>query len=222
MSMIHPEAHSVTFACAQAGCGVCTNELVRQHRNLVRTILRRQFRHDLPYEDLFQEGLIALWQAILHFDPQRGYTFSTYAGTAIARRIWRAVARMSRPQGFLAPPESPDPAEQATQEGWSTLLRATLRQVLARLPGRMQYLLVAYYGLDGQPPQTLTAMGRHLGVTGERARQLRNEALQRLRLPAFSAPLRLLCDQNDRRAYRRARTLRRTYQRTHRRRRRQP
>lgn len=219
MFMIHPEAHSVTFACAQAGCGVCANELVRQHRNLVLTILRRQFRHDLPYEDLFQEGLIALWQAILHFDPQRGYTFSTYAGTAIARRIWGAVARMSRPQGFLSPPEVPDPAEEAVQAGWQLLLRAALRQALARLPERMQYLLVAYYGLEGQSPQTLAAIGRHLGVTGERVRQLRNAALQLLRLPAFSAPLHRLCDQNDRRAYRRARTLRRTYQRAHRRRR---
>jgi RNA polymerase sigma factor (sigma-70 family) len=222
MSMVHPEAHSVTYACAQAGCGVCANELVRQHRKLVLTILRRQFRHDLPYEDLFQEGLIALWQAILHFDPQRGYSFSTYAGTAIARRIWLAVARMSRPQGFLAPPELPDPAERAIQEGWYTLLRAALRQTLARLPGRMQYLLVAYYGLDGQAPQTLTAIGRHLGLTGERTRQLRNEALHLLRLPAFSAPLRLLCDQHDRLAYRHARAVRRTYQRTQRRRRRQP
>jgi RNA polymerase sigma factor (sigma-70 family) len=219
MFMIHPKAHSVTLACAQAGCGVCANELVHQHRNLVRTILQRQFRHDLPYEDLFQEGLIALWQAILHFDPHRGYTFSTYAGTAIARRIWGAVARMSRPQGFLSPPAVPDPAEEAVQAGWQTLLRAALRQALARLPERMQYLLVASYGLEGQSPQTLAAMGRHLGVTGERARQLRNEALQLLRLPAFSAPLRLLCDQNDRRAYRHARTLRRTYQRTQRRRR---
>jgi RNA polymerase sigma factor (sigma-70 family) len=219
MSMVHPEAHSVTFACAQAGCGVCANELVRQHRNLVRTILRRQFRHDLPYEDLFQEGLIALWQAILHFNPQRGYTFSTYAGTAIARRIWGAVARLSRPQGFLAPPEAPDPAEQATRNEWSALLGAALGHVLARLPGRMQYLLGAYYGLDGQAPQPLAAIGRHLGLTGERARQLRNEALHRLRLPAFSAPLRLLCDQSDRQAYRRARALRRTYQRHQRRRR---
>jgi len=220
MFMVHPDAHSVTFACAQAGCGVCANELVRQHHNLVLTILRRQFRHDLPYEDLLQEGLIALWQAILHFDPHRGYTFSTYAGTAIARRIWLAVARMSRPQGFLPPPDAPDPAEQATLDGWQTHLRTALRLVLACLPRRMQYLLVAYYGLDGHPPQTLAAIGRHLALTGERARQLRNEALHLLRLPAFSAPLRRLCDQNDRGAYRRTRALRRTYQRTQRRRRR--
>jgi RNA polymerase sigma factor (sigma-70 family) len=219
MSMVHPDAHSVTFACAQAGCGVCANELVRQHHNLVLTILRRQFRHDLPYEDLLQEGLIALWQAILHFDPQRGYTFSTYAGTAIARRIWLAVARMSRPQGCLPPPAAPDPAEQATQDCWQIHLRVALRLVLARLPARMQYLLVAYYGLAGQPPQPLAAIGRHLGLTDERVRQLRNEALQRLRLPAFSVPLRLLCDQNDRSAYRRTRALRRTYQRHQRRRR---
>ncbi len=217
MSMIQPQAHPVTFACAQAGCAECTDALVRRHQNLVHTILRRQSRNGLPYEDLLQEGLLGLWQAILHFDPQRGYTFSTYAGTAIARRIWLAVARMSRPQGPWLPDEPPDPAEQAIAAWQAAHLHMVLGQALDRLPWRLRQVLAAHYGLDGQAPQTLTAIGRRLHLTCERVRQLRDEALALLRLPAFSGRLRLLGDQNDRAAYARARALHRAWLRSRRR-----
>jgi RNA polymerase sigma factor (sigma-70 family) len=197
---------------------VCADTLVRQHQNLVHWILRRQFRHDLPYEDLFQEGLIGLWQAVLHFDPQRGFAFSSYATVAIARHIWLAVKRMARPQGVLPPTPPPDPAEQAAQAWWATHLPAALRQALTLLPHRLHWLLATHYGLNGAPPQSLAQIGRRLGLSRERARQLHQEALHRLRLPALSAPLRWLCEQNDRAAYRAARAQRRAYQRAQRRR----
>jgi DNA-directed RNA polymerase specialized sigma24 family protein len=82
---------------------------------LVHFILRRQYRGDLAYEDLLQEGRIALWQAVLHFDPHRGIAFSTYAGVAIERRIWQAVARSNRPQGWLPPAAPPNPLEVAEE-----------------------------------------------------------------------------------------------------------
>jgi RNA polymerase primary sigma factor len=197
---------------------MCADALVRQHQNLVHLILRRQCRHDLPYEDLFQEGLIGLWQAILHFDPQRGYTFSSYAGVAIARRLWLVIHRLTRPQGFLPPPEPPDPVEAATRSDWLICLHTILQQTLPGLPPRLQEILHAHYGLGGAPPQSLTQIGRQLGLTPERVRQLRNEALHCLRLPARSAPLRRLGDHNDRAAYCAARAQRRAYQRAQRRR----
>ena len=55
---------------------------------------------DLPYAELLHEGQIALWQAILHYDPGRGVAFSTYAVPAIRHRLWDVVARAQRPQGY--------------------------------------------------------------------------------------------------------------------------
>jgi DNA-directed RNA polymerase sigma subunit (sigma70/sigma32) len=75
---------------------------------------------------------------------------------------------------------------------------------VSRLPDRLRAVLVWVYGLDGQPPRTMAALGRKWGLTRERIRQLRNEALLLLRLPAYSAELRNLCDQDSRRAYRQA------------------
>jgi DNA-directed RNA polymerase specialized sigma subunit len=62
-----------------------------QHEGLVHLVARRQWSGPLGYEETVQEGRIGLWRAILGFDPGRGVSFSTYAGVAIARKIWQAV-----------------------------------------------------------------------------------------------------------------------------------
>ena len=213
MSIIHPLSPEgpATFACAQAGCQACLDALVRQHEGLVHTVLRRQFRAGLAYEDLLQEGRIALWQAVLHFDPQRGVAFSTYAGVAIERRIWRAVARANRPQGHRPPPPPPDPLAMAEENLWWAEVQAALREALSRLPQPLQRVIVAAYGLDGEPPRTLAAIGRQCGVSREMARHWRNDALLLLRLPAFSGRLRHLCGQDTRAAYARTRALNRAW-----------
>ena len=74
-----------------------------------RAVVRQQYGDDLPYADLIQQGRIALWQAILHYDPPRGSAFSTYAWCAIQHRIWSTVARARRPQGYLLLTAPPDP-----------------------------------------------------------------------------------------------------------------
>ena len=88
---------------------------MHQHEGLVHFMLRRQARSGAPYGDLLQEGRFALWQAILHFDPHRGVTFSTYGGVAIRNRIWRAVKLANRPQGGLPPPALANPLEVAEE-----------------------------------------------------------------------------------------------------------
>lgn len=77
--------------------------------------------------------------------------------------------------------------------------------------------LIAAYGLDGQPPRSLAALGRSYRISGERVRQIRNDALGLLRLPACSGRLRQLCDQSERAAYQRAQILNRTWLRRRRR-----
>ena len=51
----------------------------------------------------------------------------------------------------------------------------------------------------------LSEIGQEWGCSRERVRQMRNEALVLLRLPAMSIRLRSLCEQDSRQAYRQAR-----------------
>ena len=211
--IVHPSLLNgpAAYVCAQRGCRVCLNHLMHQHAGLVHFILRRQYRGDLAYEDLLQEGRIALWQAVLHFDPHRGIAFSTYAGVAIERRIWQAVARSSRPQGWLTPATPPNPLEVAEERLWRAQVRSALTAAVSRLPHRLQQVIVAAYGLGGEPPRSLAAIGREFGVTREAVRRWRNDALLLLRLPAISGQLRDLYGQDSRAAYARTQALNRAW-----------
>jgi DNA-directed RNA polymerase specialized sigma subunit len=89
------------FRCAQAGCQECVNGLLFEHRKLVVAVVRKQWLGErAAFADLVQEGNIALWRAILGFDPERGLAFSTYAWRAIERAVWGAIKRAERGEGW--------------------------------------------------------------------------------------------------------------------------
>jgi DNA-directed RNA polymerase sigma subunit (sigma70/sigma32) len=73
--------------------------------------------------------------------------------------------------------------------------------LLVRLPRRLRRVIVARYGLNGQEPQTLRAIGAQLELTGERVRQLQLEALVWLRQPAHSQELRSLLARHNQTQY---------------------
>ncbi|HEY7604444.1 MAG TPA: sigma-70 family RNA polymerase sigma factor [Gaiellaceae bacterium] len=59
--------------------------------------------------------------------------------------------------------------------------REEIRSALSSLDDRLRLVLQLRFGLAGQAPQTLVEVGRELGVTRERARQLEATALAKLR-----------------------------------------
>ncbi|GAB4527211.1 MAG: RNA polymerase sigma factor RpoD [Anaerolineales bacterium] len=87
---------------------------------------------------------------------------------------------------FIEDEEIPPPDETATYN----LLRQHLDGVLEGLPPREVRILQLRYGLlDGQA-YTLEEVGRKMGVTRERVRQIEAQALSRLRHPAIRRKLR--------------------------------
>ena len=87
---------------------------------------------------------------------------------------------------FIQDEEVPAPDETATYN----LLREHLESVLNSLPPREVRILQLRYGLlDGQA-YTLEEVGRKMGVTRERVRQIEAQALSRLRHPAIRRKLR--------------------------------
>lgn len=199
--------HPADFSCAQSGCADCMKRLLQQHAGLVPLIVHRQWPGEADYADLIQEGWIGLWQAILHFDAGRGFTFSTFAGRAIRNRVWNVVRQAGRAQGWLAPQRAGDSLPVLIATWQQEQLHQALEDELSCLPERLRQVIELAFGLDGQPALSLAAIGRQLGVTRERVRQMRNEALGLLRLPAFSLGLRSLYEQDSRPAYRQARRL---------------
>jgi len=74
------------------------------------------------------------------------------------------------------------------EDAFATVVENARREELVRalttLDSREQTVLVLRYGLDAQPPRTLSDVGDHLGITRERVRQIETRALGKLRHPS--------------------------------------
>jgi len=84
------------------------------------------------------------------------------------------------------------------------VIAGVLLDLVSELPQRLRQVIVGRYGLGDAPPCTLKELGAELGVTGERARQLQQDALAWLRHPAHSWRLRQVVGKNTAADYRRA------------------
>src|SRR3954451_12570566 len=74
-------------------------ELVRAFQPLVRKLALRYARGSEPLDDLEQIGSYALVKAIMRFDPDRGYAFTSFAVPTILGEL----RRWSRDTGGPAP-----------------------------------------------------------------------------------------------------------------------
>jgi RNA polymerase sigma factor (sigma-70 family) len=184
------EGSDPRFARAQAGCRESLDALMRAHDGLVQAAVRRQVTGSAPFLDLLQAGREGLWRAILGYDPQHGARFATYAWPCIVRAIWRAARRPTPHRARLPAPHLP--ASDPAQLYLIAQVHTELHALVARLPLRLHTVIVQRYGLEGQAPATWLQIGAQLGLSGERARQLHQEALLWLQHPAHAQHLRSL------------------------------
>jgi RNA polymerase primary sigma factor len=86
---------------------------------------------------------------------------------------------------FIEDPNAVAPAEAASQ----ALLQEQLQEILQTLPPREVRILQLRYRLDGGEVCTLEQVGKKMGITRERVRQIEAQALSRLRHPTYSRRL---------------------------------
>jgi RNA polymerase primary sigma factor len=100
------------------------------------------------------------------------------------REAARAVASLDKPVGEddgttfgeLFSGESPAPEEEVRV----SLEENTLHRAVAELPDREREVIKLRYGVNGNDPHSLEEIGRVLGLTRERVRQIESSALERL------------------------------------------
>lgn len=71
------------------------NDLISDNEGLVNDVIKNYYPAYRYDEDIHQEGLIGLWNALLTYNDTNGAKFSTYAYTCIKYSINIAVERMS-------------------------------------------------------------------------------------------------------------------------------
>jgi len=79
---------------------------------------------------------------------------------------------------FITDTESVDPVQAVETQ----MLQSQLNSVLDNLPERSAIVIRMRFGLDDGRPRTLDEVGRHLGLTRERIRQIERDTLAELRL----------------------------------------
>lgn len=89
---------------ARAGDKKARDRMVLANTGLVGEIIKKRFRSFLPsyYEDLFQEGIVGLIQAVDGYDETRDIRFSTYAQWWIGAMCMNYVSKNAHGQINLA------------------------------------------------------------------------------------------------------------------------
>ncbi len=178
---------------------IVRDRIISANLRLVMAIAKKQADDRLTFDELFSEGVPVLMRAVEKFDIERGFRFSTYAYTAVRRSLYHAKTeanerckrqRTSVELSVLERFEQKAPESDRLAEAAVPLVR----EMLECLPERESLVVRARFGLlQGQPACTLKEVGRLVGVSKERARQLLVRAYDRLRKLAedsrFSAVL---------------------------------
>ena len=163
------------------------NQIVETNLRLVVSVAKKHVRpgYDLP--ERISDGTFALMQAVDRFDFARGNRFSTYATWAIYNAFTRHDRKESRRKHrplalYLDSLASPDSAsDEQEQEEAQNRRTAAVGRWLDRLDKRERRILASRYGIGGGPEQTLHQIGRDLGISKERVRQIENRAQAKLR-----------------------------------------
>lgn len=162
-------------------------QITQANLRLVVSIAKRHLSSAMDLFELISDGNVSLMRAVDKFDYSRGYKFSTYASWAVMRNFARSVpefkAHRDRYQTGrdelidIAPGFVPEESE----NDFTPAVRNVIERMLCQLGDRERAILRHRFGLDDSQPQTLEQIGKRLGVSKERIRQLESRAIEQLR-----------------------------------------
>lgn len=170
------------------GANEIRNYIVQANMRLVMSIVKHYISDANSFDDLLSEGAAALMRAAEKFDFSRGFRFSTYVTKVVRREVFRMVMAQKKQSDRFATGAVDLLASQA--DGDSTdldnafdvsSLRGDLLEFFQKLDPREQFVLSERFGMTGDDKApSLNDLGRRMGVSKERVRQLELRAIRKL------------------------------------------
>lgn len=164
------------------------NQIIRANLRLVVSIAKRHVGPTNNFFELVSDGNMSLIRAVEKFDYARGNKFSTYASWAIMKNFARTIPEENyRRDRFVTGHEEMFEAaadnriDEHEYESALKRMREAIRGMLSHLDDREQMIIRSRFGLGGAAEQTLEQLGRELGITKERVRQIESRGVGKLR-----------------------------------------
>jgi len=165
--------------------------LVRTNLALVLAMAKRTLLGDVDFAEIVSEGNMALIRAVDKFNVERGFKFSTYACRAILKAFSRTALKHNRhrtrfPVEFEPDMEKSDWIDKkrdVVEEDCIDELKQIVDRNLAELSDTEQTVIRNRFNWEQtqESPLTLEDVGKIIGVTKERVRQIQNKALAKIR-----------------------------------------
>ena len=175
------------------------DKLVTANMGYVITLARQYKSEVLSTDDLISEGAIGMMKAAEKYDASKGKPFVTFAAPYIRRAIEKAIERLATDIDTRSTDESLPIGsrnnftllnvleDKNAMKADATIEEATLTddllQCLSILSEREQRVINLYYG-NGYERQTMAEIAETMGLKRERVRQVRDQALRKLRKAA--------------------------------------
>lgn len=172
------------------GDGRATDQLMERYKETVRRRARSMYMLGGDEQDLIQEGMIGLFQAVRDYDSGRDASFRTFAALCVERKLYAAVRASSRskhsPLNNAVPMEATEEVSGGSTEGDPAeilLHRENYRELMERIHTRLsplerQVLDLHITGLTYV--QIARVLGRQPKVTDNALQRVRTKVRQLL------------------------------------------
>lgn len=182
------------------------DKIVNSNLKFVASVAKGFQGMGLSYADLIAEGNYGLMKAMDRFDYEKGYKTISYSVWWIRQSILEALKERNSiksddlPQDFEKPIDSDDENpyisseeintekfidEPSTEASENNEIHKILSLLLPCLSEKEQIVIKNYFGCDGAKELTLEEIGKGMGLTKERVRQIKEKALKKLRSEAL-------------------------------------
>ena len=171
--------------------------LVRTNLALVLAMAKRTRLGRVDFAEIVSEGNMALLRAVDKFNVERGFKFSTYACRAILKAFSRTALNATRYHTRFPVEVEPDRRREQVEEECIDELKTIVDRNLADLSSVEQTVIRRRFNWEQHDDSglTLEEVGKIIGVTKERVRQIQNKALAKIRQVMEDGVLRMVPDQ---------------------------
>ncbi len=165
-------------------------KLVRANMALVLAMAKRTRIPNVEFGELVSEGNMALLRSVDKFDVSRGFKFSTYACRAILKSFNRLATNTGKYRQRFPTEFDPDLEKSDYDVAKHEMERddsvEALREILARNKAALseveRTVVMERFAIGaGGKGRTLAEVGKMVGLTNERVRQIQKSALAKIR-----------------------------------------